>query len=279
LSKFKLLIAIPSPRDIPEFERAVEDIPHDKIWIKYVTYDDIPNPYQRFVNYFKRHKEYSHLAILPDDLIPTPDVIERLVNHAKDGLRCVTGYSNMDMNDMDRYPICYNDVTPQRQGRDYQFLTKETLPDDLFQARWQGTSFMILDRDLVNRLEWIGDMVDGANPGMGIQAFDVGICYQLNKMNIPIWVDPKCWMLHMRYGGEKKTGLEPKDVWIDKVGVPRDRNKAVHIEKLKMAWDDFKGNNMTNNSFLNKIIEELVAAAQSSAGKTLTSKAFRDTLN
>ena len=121
-------------------------------------------------------------------------------------------------------------------------------------------------------------MIDGANPGMGIQAFDVGICYQLNKMGVPIWVDPTCWMLHMRYGGKKKVGIDPPDVWIDKVGEPRQMNKGMTSIRLNMAWEEFVKENMTNNQWMNKLLEEIVNTINAQGG-VKNSKHFLETLN
>ena len=74
----RVLIAIPSPRDLPQFAEAVNKIPADKLFCKYMheqqAYDTIRENFLTSAN-----EQYTHLAILPDDLIVTPYHWQQLV--------------------------------------------------------------------------------------------------------------------------------------------------------------------------------------------------------
>lgn len=277
--QFKLLVCIPSPRDIPEFERSMEDLSFDKIWIKYVGYNYEPNPYQRFVNYFLNHPEYTHLAIAPDDCLVPVKGAEKLWNHAKSGKKVVTGYANLDMKQLDVYPITKHKVHPDRSKRYYDLMDKNNLPKKMFKAGWQGTCFMIIERSIVEKLQWNGDMIDGYNKNLGIQAFDVGICYQLHKMKIPIWVDPDpdCKSYHMRYGGKIYVGEKQPDVWLDITGKPRIKNQLTMFNEVKEAYDDFVRNGGTRMSWVDNFYHKLMEYFEKTS-KPEMSVPFKETL-
>lgn len=60
------LIFIPSPRSIPEFEDATDKLNADKLWLKFYPEEEA---YEVARHWFLAHEEFTHLAILPDDLL------------------------------------------------------------------------------------------------------------------------------------------------------------------------------------------------------------------
>jgi hypothetical protein len=73
------IIFIPSPRDRPEFLEATAKINCDKLWIKYYNQDDA---YRIAREWFLTNKQYTHLVILPDDLIVTQNDFDVLCEDA-----------------------------------------------------------------------------------------------------------------------------------------------------------------------------------------------------
>ena len=64
----KPLLVIFNPRSIPEFYKAIEKINGiSKLWIKYFPQDEAYNKAREFF----LQSDYTHLMILPDDLIVT----------------------------------------------------------------------------------------------------------------------------------------------------------------------------------------------------------------
>ena len=63
------LIFIPSPRNVPLFREATAHIEAEKLWVKYHAEEDA---YKVARDYFLDNKRFTHLVILPDDLIITP---------------------------------------------------------------------------------------------------------------------------------------------------------------------------------------------------------------
>lgn len=64
------VIFIPSPRDIPEFIAATAIIRAPKLWIKYHPQADA---YEGAREWFLGQPDFTHLVILPDDLIITQE--------------------------------------------------------------------------------------------------------------------------------------------------------------------------------------------------------------
>ena len=75
----KMLICIPKVRQIEEFDNAVNDClqEFDKLFINY-----FPSYEARHLikEYFLKYEEYTHLAILPDDMIPNATALYILID-------------------------------------------------------------------------------------------------------------------------------------------------------------------------------------------------------
>ena len=93
------LIFIPSPREVEQFKQATSKLPYDKLWVK-----NLPeiNAYYQGRKYFLDHEEYTHLIILPDDLIVTPQDIEKLLQNA-DMIEVLSGYCENTIRQMWNY--------------------------------------------------------------------------------------------------------------------------------------------------------------------------------
>jgi len=74
------IIFVPSPRDLPEFLEATAKINCDKLWLKYHPQEEA---YVIAREWFLTNKQYTHLVILPDDLIITQDDFDTLCEDAK----------------------------------------------------------------------------------------------------------------------------------------------------------------------------------------------------
>jgi len=81
MNKPKPLIFIPSPRNIQKFNDAIARINEPKLWVKYYPEE---HAYQIARDYFLEHKQYTHLVILPDDLLITPEDFYLLDAYSED---------------------------------------------------------------------------------------------------------------------------------------------------------------------------------------------------
>ena len=96
----KPLIFIPSARDLPEFEEYTKKLNYDKLWIKYHPQEEA---YVVGRNWFLEHSEYTHLIILPDDLLLEQSQLETLLQHSDMVMSgwCIHGKSPQDRKGLD----------------------------------------------------------------------------------------------------------------------------------------------------------------------------------
>src|SRR5438105_2355903 len=102
----KPLICIPSPRDIPEFFEAAAFLPADKFWIKYHREADAYSKIRRF---FLERSEYTHMVLLPDDLIVRAEDFTKLMGTAAVyKFDVISGICNVEYSTKHLFNICDN---------------------------------------------------------------------------------------------------------------------------------------------------------------------------
>lgn len=182
------LIAIPSPRDLPDFIEATAKIPCDKLWIKYHKEREA---YRVMRKLFLSAKSYSHLVILPDDLIVTPKDYEILLNDIKEfNFPLIAGTCNLLYNDP-RYITCKK--LPLSYMNSAMFLYP---PEELFagepikQVEFDGFAFTFIRRDIVKQIEFHSKRYSST-------AFDNAFAQECLERGIPMRVDVRAKMLHL----------------------------------------------------------------------------------
>jgi hypothetical protein len=188
------LLAIPSPRDISQFKEHVDKLRIDKLWLKY--YKEI-HAFEHIRNYFLKHKEYTHLIICPDDLIVKPYDLTRLIaglNRYDHAVLC--GVCNID-----KLPVNLNQlaITPLKHVpnvdvvmRRYVWIStksKRIRKGEIFQVGYAGFPLFAIRRDIVEMIPFRYD---------GICCIDVFFCWDCHRAEVPIFVDPKINMLHLK---------------------------------------------------------------------------------
>lgn len=197
----KLLIGIPSPRDIPEFLEATSKLACDKFWAKYYT--EYP-AFQHIRNFFLEHKEYTHLAILCDDLVLSNTHMEALIHHAEEGYAAIGGVCNVGREEVwkDCYNVSLTHLTdPHRPSRHYEFITipeARTLAEKtpIVETRFQGFPFTIIRRDIIERFDFSTDGKYNNKPGRGC-CTDTVFCWELAHAGIPMHADLNVVMHHI----------------------------------------------------------------------------------
>lgn len=204
----KLLIFSPSPRDIPEFIAALKQINHDKLIVKYVHYAD--DPYNQALEFFLDHKEYSHFAICPDDLIVTRPGVEQLWKDAQEGHDYISAMCNRDMDNMDLLAMTFNIPAGNRVDREYQwYYTKDINPEKypIIRVGWSGTPFCIMPRKVMEKISFPGDIE--WNPGVeSTESYDIQLGVNFHDMGLAEMVDTRVFFKHLRYGGEIQVGYK-----------------------------------------------------------------------
>ena len=88
--KMNPLLVIFNPRNIPEFYKAIEKIHRvSKLWIRYFPQNEAYNKARAF--FLK--SDYTHLMILPDDLLVTQADVDAILNH-DESYDSISGWCN-----------------------------------------------------------------------------------------------------------------------------------------------------------------------------------------
>lgn len=199
--QLKLLLAVFHARDIPEFHKSIAKIPYDQLWINYYpTVQAAHIAKETFLNM----PQYTHLALVSDDLILTYAGVEKMINNIMSyNLLVHTAVCNVDMDkNKDYFNICHKmPVYPN-----YEWVHKDSLADspDLIRVKFNGWTFFVLHRSLVPLLTFNGNFKDAA--------LDLEMCKELESMNVPIVTDWSVQFYHMRYSGTVYTGLKRSSV-------------------------------------------------------------------
>lgn len=232
-----LLIFSPSPRNIPWFNQKLE-ILNEKYDVLRVKNDFTEiGAYRSGREFFLKHPEYTHLAILPDDLLVEVEQVDKLVSDLKkynypvlSGI-CNFAYSSrnfferMSLIDFKKFDAVqelsrtgkYDYFKNIMHRSDYQKLLEsfKNKKDKIVRAAYSAFPFMIIRRDIVEKIPF------GANE-MGVDTVFAQSCINTNT---PIYVDLEVETAHLK-GMEKNTEMSVENEF------------GVKIPVSKLAWDN-----------------------------------------
>lgn len=204
MAKTRLLVAITRGRDIKEFLEATDKIQgYDKLWVNYYP---AYMAYKIIKYFFLDHPEYSHLALLADDLIVKQRHIDliwqdvRRHEAVENKSAVFSGCCNIDLTTWKDYlNVSYE--LPQRAAynRKYYFIRKDAMfYPGIVEALFCGTALMVIPRQYVSRMSFDNDAKwSGASEEMGC-CQDVIMCNDLNDMGVKLFVDFRVNMLHLK---------------------------------------------------------------------------------
>ena len=201
----KLLLGMPSPRNIPIVEENWERINEDQVIVKHFREW---SAYQEIRNYFLSHEEYTHLVICPDDLIITQKDIDILKGDIiNSDYPIICGICNVNLNEVNPVAIIINEIpTMDKETRSFHFNKFEDLKDDITQVKHAGFPLQIIRRDIVELVDFDSDSgLNGGDPD-AIGNIDLIFSHNCDNLNIPIFCDRRARMIHLRGGGELING-------------------------------------------------------------------------
>ena len=227
---FKPLVVIPSPREIEEVRNAVSELPYMKMWVKFHTEGEA---YQVIRKEFLSNESFSHLIIIPDDLVVTKDKLEMLIEDTKNlpdthfDNSVVCGFCNINItkNGMESSNISHYLQPQDRSKRDYRFLSLEEcrnfpIPpenprilgeklNNLFRVKFAGFPCFVIPRNIVNNIVFRNDSPSGVDES-GC-CVDVMFCYDMHINDFDIFVDKRVEFKHLRESEEAITTFHLKD--------------------------------------------------------------------
>ena len=215
----KLLLFRGSPRsNIEEVENENPKI-QKECDILNIRYSFEFDAYKWARDYFLSHKEYDYLVIATDDIIVKPEHIIQLKEDIKEfKFAVISGMMNVDEKD---YPngnlnICSCLALKDKKLRHYDWLDLTRLPkDDIFLVKFAGFGLTAIRRDIVEMFPFATDSIF---KGKGMQfgaSLDFVFCWYCHEYNVPIYVDKRIFMHHLRTHGKHQAGERKREIWLN----------------------------------------------------------------
>jgi len=190
--------------------------------------------YKIMRNYFLRHKEYTHLVLATDDIVVKP---EHIINLGKDLQKndwpVLSGLMNVDLDDKVFLNISMSLPMKNRRLRSYSWLTRSEIfvKEDIFQVAFSGFPLMAIRRDIVEKVPFDADKVfEGLPPNRGA-SLDFVFCWYCQDKNVPIMVDKRIDLLHLRTKGGLMLNNKHKHVKVYQIGQP---GVEIEIDDLRI---------------------------------------------
>lgn len=205
----KLLVCIPSPRDIPEVKENWDKYDYDVLVAKYMQQKEA---YTFLREYFLDHAKYTHFCLIPDDLVVKPEQLDELWSNALELDSVVNGICAVDEDESRpkgipmaiQYAILESDGNHERN-----WVWKHDLPDDdIFQVEHAGFPCTIIPRRIMEKVSWrgaskINEWLEGN--------FDWQFSKECKKMGEPIFVCKNLEFPHLRIRQAKESKENPKN--------------------------------------------------------------------
>lgn len=225
----KLLLFRGSPRsNIPDVE--VENTRLEKecdvLCVRYAFEFDA---YKYARDYFLEH-DYDYMILATDDIVVKPEHIRQLKEDLKIRLSpnneefrsfaVISGMMNVDQHEYNdqwgNLNICYELGLKDRRLREYNWIKRNTLPkDDIFKVKFAGFGLTAIRKDIVKMFPFNSD---GIFRGTGVAfgaSLDFVFCWNCHEAGVPVCVDQRIDMQHLRISGESQAGNREKEVWLN----------------------------------------------------------------
>lgn len=185
------LICIPSPRDLWESKFCTDRIRgYDKFWVMY-HYE--PHAYTAMRDFFVSHQEYTHMVLVPDDLIYGQADIDQLARDIEQYDYPITGgICNQHYLQRELYSPCLD--LPGEAIDTYHFVNKAQIDEwrareqYLQSVKFDGFALTFIRRDVIEKIRFRGEW-----------ATDGHFARDLDAAGIPIFIDVRVELFHLKY--------------------------------------------------------------------------------
>lgn len=200
-NQLKILLCRGSPRsNIEIVEYWNSKLPCDRLIARfYPEYQ----AYNTMRDYFLRHPQYTHMVLATDDIVVLPRHIDMLIDDLEENdYPVLSGMMNVDQHDTVNVNLTRELPLKDRKHRAYRWIKRDELPEErFFEVAFSGFPLMAIRRDLVTDYMFAADRVfEGKPPDRGA-SLDLVFCYWCQQNDIPITVDQKIDMKHLRNAG------------------------------------------------------------------------------
>jgi len=208
LNNINLLLFRGSPRsNIENVEMWNEKLPCDKLIIRFTSEY---KAYKRAREFFMEHKEYTHLVIATDDIVVQPKHIELMQMRLENKDPPVfSGMMNVNQNDVEDRNICHTIGMKERRLRKYEWIKKSDITERYMNVEFAGFGLTAIRRDIVDGYPiFSADKVFQGEPPHRGASLDFVFCWHCKENNIPIAIDTKIDMKHLRKSGTHRVNTK-----------------------------------------------------------------------
>lgn len=220
--KFNPLIGFWHSVDLQEVKDGLNSIPCDKYQVSYFDY---PYPHRMVESFFKEHMKYTHLILIPNDLVYDITNFEKtkeaILEH---DYPVLCGLCNVDLaQHKTDYNVCFKLPDLSYVNRRYNWLAESTRQELLrrkarfIKVEFAGFPATCIRRDVFDKVHInIFNNPSKTNEApiwetKGGYSNDLIFCHNLHDVKIDTICDLTNTMLHFRYTGIKQNGIkEPK---------------------------------------------------------------------
>ena len=217
MGKIKPLICFANAYDCIESIEALKTIPCDQLHVEYFPY---PQNYIEIEKWLESHKEYTHILYIAPDIVLTKSAYLIMIDYIKQHDPPVYGPScNVDQNN-DALACCLKLPEIFYWNRRYrwvkehhrQYFLEHDMP--LIQVKFNA-NLAFVRRDIFDKIPYMALPYDTderpIHESAGGYACDLAFCHYCNHLDIPILVDMRVKLKHLRYAGPLQVGKkEPK---------------------------------------------------------------------
>ena len=205
--------------DLQQVKDGLNSIPCDKYQVSYFDY---PHPHRKVEAYFREHKQYTHLILIPNDLvydITNFEKTKKVILEMDYPVLC--GLCNVDLGKhKDFYNVCFKLPELPYVNRRYRWLAesqrKELLSKNhrFVKVGFAGFPATCVRRDVFDKVK-INIFNDNLKTdevpiweSKGGYSNDLIFCHNLQDVGIETICDLENTMLHFRYTGQKQNGIK-----------------------------------------------------------------------
>ncbi len=183
----------------------------------HVRYQKEYPAYIKMREFFLEHTEYDYMVLASDDILVTPEHIEILKKTLnKKKYKIVSGLMNVDSPEWNkpngRINITLDLPKKNMSERSWNFILRKEIPSSrYFKCGYSGFPLMAIHRDVVEKFVFDTTGVWDSRGVAGGYNIDLVFCWRCHEAGIPIWVDSKIDMFHLRGMGNKNIGIKPSN--------------------------------------------------------------------
>ena len=205
------LLVIFKVRDLPEFYESIEILTTniDKLYVEYYPQMEA---YDHARYFFLGHKIYTHMIILPDDLVVTQNDIDVLLDNAKN-YDVIGGWCNVDNTDFKDYACISMSLPPNPpytgKTAGYKFKTIQSLINQqgIIQVMHQGWAPCIINREVIKQIPFRSSRGCCMDSTFSLDLYENGI-----KQYVNLAVRTKHLKINDVGGHEILVGKRPQNI-------------------------------------------------------------------